>query len=112
MLVKKHLDDLQDGVQLLKLYDAELTDDAIRAVADARDVLDHQIAQLADARRSMRRGRAQAASASTEQLEAERPWREIGALDADLEICATATSPSGSGCSSGRSSRRRRHAAG
>ena len=35
MLAKKYLDTLQDGAQLLQVYDSELTVDAIRAVIDA-----------------------------------------------------------------------------
>ena len=46
MLVKKHLEPLQDGVKLLNLFDAELTDEAVRAVRDAATVRDHHVAQL------------------------------------------------------------------
>jgi hypothetical protein len=44
--VKKHLDALRDGLQLLKTYQAELTDAAIAAVRDAIQVRDHHGAQL------------------------------------------------------------------
>ena len=40
-LVKKHLDALNDGIQMLNLYDAELTPDAIQSVRAAADVRDY-----------------------------------------------------------------------
>jgi hypothetical protein len=83
VLVKKHLDTLQDGLELLQIYDAELTDDAIRAVAAAHDVLVFQANQLKDLigepttvdRAAMR---------VAAHLGSERPWRDISALDEDL----------------------------
>src|ERR1019366_2332129 len=41
-LVKKHLDVLRDGAQLLKIYEAELTTEAIRAVSDAHATVTYQ----------------------------------------------------------------------
>ncbi|MFE9690850.1 BREX system P-loop protein BrxC [Micromonospora sp. NPDC005806] len=82
-LVKKHLDTLQDGVQLLQLYDAELAVDAIRAVAAAHGVLTYQATQLKDLGVELTKVEA-AAKRVAAQLEAERPWRDIGALDEDL----------------------------
>ncbi|MFL4905933.1 BREX system P-loop protein BrxC [Streptomyces sp. MMS24-I2-30] len=82
-LVKKHLDTLQDGVQLLQLYDAELTDDAIRAVTSAHGVLTYQASQLRDLGVESTKVE-EAAKHVAAQLEAERPWRDIGALDEDL----------------------------
>ena len=93
----------------LQLYGAELTADAIRAVKDA-----HRRARLrggsANGRSaSSRRTSRQPRRGSSTQLEAERPWLDIGALDAGpRRDPRTATSRSGSGCSSGRSSKRRR----
>ncbi len=82
-LVKKHLDTLQDGVQLLHLYDAELTVDVIWAVEAAHDVLTYQANQLNDLGVDATNVEAAAAHV-TAQLKAERPWRDIGALDDDL----------------------------
>lgn len=83
-LVRKHLDTLRDGVQLLRLYDSELTADAIRAVAQAHDVLTFHVAQLAEIGVEATNVEA-AASRIAAQLEAERPWRDIAALDDDLD---------------------------
>ena len=83
-LVKKHLDVLQDGLQLLNLFDAELTDDAVRAVRDAATVNEHQIVQLR-AVAALDGEAAQAAQKIDEQLKLDRPWREIGAITSDLK---------------------------
>ena len=83
-LVKKHLDTLRDGVQLLQIYDAELTADAIHAVTNARDVLTHQAAQLEELGIEATNVEASATRVAA-QLEAERPWSDIRALDKDLE---------------------------
>ncbi|MGY1900770.1 BREX system P-loop protein BrxC [Nocardia gipuzkoensis] len=82
-LVKKHLDTLRDGVQLLHVYDAELTADSIRAVAAAHDVLTYQTTQLEDVGVKSTDIKASAARVVA-QFEAERPWQDIGALDDDL----------------------------
>ena len=83
-LVKKHLDTLRDGVQLLQLYDAELTQDAIRAVVTAHGVLSYQASQLKDFGIEATNVEASATRVAA-QLEAERPWRDIGSLDQDLD---------------------------
>lgn len=83
-LVKKHLDTLRDGVQLLQMFDAELTPDAIRKVKVAHEVLAFQAAQLKEL--GVQATNVEAASARiATQLEAERPWRDIDALDGDLD---------------------------
>jgi hypothetical protein len=82
-LVKKHLDTLQDGAQLLHVYDAELTADVIRAVKDAHDVLAYQAKQLKALGVEDTTTEA-AATRVAAQLETERPWRDIGALDKNL----------------------------
>ena len=84
MLVKKHLEPLQDGVKLLNLFDAELTDEVLRAVRDAATVSDHHIAQLRAAG-ALDGEAAQAAQKIEAQLKLERPWREIGAIASDLK---------------------------
>ncbi len=42
-LVKKHLDTLNDGAQMLSLYGAELTAEALQAVGAAADVRDYPL---------------------------------------------------------------------
>lgn len=82
-LVKQHLDDLRDGVQMLQLYRAELTSEAAQAVIDAHNVLVYQAAQLAEAGID---GSLDAAKAEIEsQLQSERPWRDIKALTPVME---------------------------
>ena len=83
-LVKRHLDALRDGVTTLRLYDAELTDDAIRAVGAADSVLQHQVAQLAVM--DVNASNVEVAGISIkEQLVLDKPWREISSLDDDLQ---------------------------
>ncbi len=81
--VKRNLDALRDGVTTLQLYGAELTDDAIRTVGEARRVLDHEAGQLAAAGIDPTNV-TQAATRISRQLSMERPWLGIGELDADL----------------------------
>ena len=83
-LVKKNLDVLRDGVQRLKMDDAELTGDAIRAVSDAHTTVSYQAAQLKESGVEATNVEA-AASRVTSQLESERPWRDIAGLKLDLE---------------------------
>lgn len=82
-LVKKHLDVLRDGVQLVQMYDAELTLEAIRAVKDADAVLRYQAAQLREAEIDATNVDAAAAQVQA-QLAGERPWQDIGVLDDSL----------------------------
>lgn len=81
--LKHHLDALNDGVQLLQHYDAELTPDALKAVSEAHRVLSHQAQQLRELGIS-----ATNLETATQQLEqhlgSERPWRDIRALDEPL----------------------------
>lgn len=76
-LVKKHLDALRDGVQLLKTYEAELTAEAVQAVTEAHNVLVYQAAQLKTIERATVPDEA---TTIAEHLQSARPWREIGAL--------------------------------
>jgi hypothetical protein len=77
--VKQHLDALRDGLQLLGVFRAELTDAAIEAVRDAGSARDHELAQL-DAM-SERADVAAEAKAIRDQLAADRPWRDIGSIE-------------------------------
>ena len=89
-----------DGVQLLKLYDAELTDEAIRAVRTPRDVRDYQAAQLATLGASTRPTSRRRRRAIAAQLElGAAVARDRGARRRISRRSAPPTSPSGSGCS-------------
>ena len=77
-LVKKHLDALRDGVQLLKTYEAELTPAALQAVTEAHNVLVYQAAQLQTLNATPIPE--EAVTTIDEHLKSARPWREIGAL--------------------------------
>ena len=81
--VKKHLDALRDGLQLLKVYQAELTDPAIAAVREAAQVRDHHGAQLAAVGALDAAGEAALARISAHLAEA-RPWQGIAALAPDV----------------------------
>ena len=83
-LVKKYLDVLTDGVQLLQMYEAELTDEAIEAVREADRVLSFQVSQLREVEVLATNVEAAGTRIAT-QLESERPWRDIGSLTTDLE---------------------------
>jgi hypothetical protein len=86
--VKRKLDVLRDGLQTLAIYESELTDDAVRRVAVAGEVRDHQLAQLV----VVGQGGELAGQAEAIQLQLglERPWREIASLDGALEAIRTA----------------------
>ena len=81
--VKKYLDALRDGVQMLNVFDADLTDDAIQAVRAAADVRDHQTSQLREIGALV--GDLDAAAERVQKhLALDRPWRDIGTLQNDL----------------------------
>lgn len=83
-LVKRYLDVLRDGTQLVQVLDAELTEAAITAVKQARIVLDFHAAQLHEV--GLASGDLeQAAERLRVQLDSERPWRDLAALQADLD---------------------------
>lgn len=86
--VKKHLDALRDGIQMLRRYDAELTDAAIRAVREASSVREHQGAQLR-ATGSLGSDLDAALGRIDAQLRLERPWQEIGSIEGDLDLVRT-----------------------
>jgi hypothetical protein len=46
LLVKKHLDVLREGVQLVKRCEVELTDEAVAALGRLRDALTFHVEQL------------------------------------------------------------------
>ncbi|WP_373510950.1 BREX system P-loop protein BrxC [Thiocapsa sp.] len=81
--VKRHLDALADGIELVNLYSAELSDTAVSRVMDAARIRDHEASQLQavgalDSALEAARGRIET------HLAGERPWRDITALEPDL----------------------------
>lgn len=85
-LVKRNLDALRDGVELLQVYDAELTTEAIEAVAAADRIRSFEVAQLTELGVALTDDVRKASERLTEQLDSERPWRDIGALDDVLPL--------------------------
>ncbi len=83
VLAKKHLDALNEGFQLLNLYHAELTDQAVAAVNDAANVCRHEGAQLADLG-PLDPEVGAAVDRIEEQLASRCPWREIAAIAPDV----------------------------
>ncbi len=81
--VKRHLDALGDGIELVNLFEAELTEQAVAQVNAAANLRDHRAAQLREvgALDSALEGASQRVEA---HLAAERPWRDIATLDPDL----------------------------
>jgi hypothetical protein len=77
--VKRHLDALRDGFQLVHLFEAELTPEAIAAVRDAAEVRDHHAAQLA-ATQTLPPEAAAAVEHVVTHLVTERPWRDVASL--------------------------------
>ena len=81
--VKKHLDVLRDGMEQLGILRTELSPEVIRAVCAAEEVRRGHIAQL---RHADKLGEVKAESQQVEeQLQAERPWREIHSLKDALD---------------------------
>lgn len=83
--VKRHLDALRDGLQLVHLFEAELTTEAIAAVRAAADVQAHQAAQLCGG--ATNRNPAEVVSAVERvaaHLATERPWRDVASLAPDI----------------------------
>ena len=88
-LVKKHLDALRDGADLVNRYEAELTEAAIQTVRAAFELRAHHIAQLVET--GLMAAEAElAAERLSAHLEKTRPWQEISALELDLETIRTA----------------------
>lgn len=78
--LKQHLDTLNDGVQLLQLYDVELTPEAVKAVVEAHRLLTYQGSQLQELGVEAT-NLTTAANRISSHLASERPWREIHSLD-------------------------------
>lgn len=82
--VKKHLDALNDGVQQLGILSTDLSDVAIVLVKAAGDILNIYVAQLheVDALIEVQ----QSLTAIEEQLQSDKPWRDIQALEPQLRV--------------------------
>ena len=83
-LVRRHLDALRDGMSCLRTYDAELTPTAIDAVRAAHQVLTIHLAQLTEVEVEAT-NLDLAGQRLSEQLGRPTPWRQIAALDDDIE---------------------------
>jgi hypothetical protein len=88
-LVKRHLDTLQEGVPRVQIFDAELTPEAIASVREARETVDRQAAQLADAGVTATNVEV-AARRITDHLATDHPWRDVATLTDDLDAIRTA----------------------
>ena len=76
LAVKTHLDALRDGFEQSKMLLADLTDDSIAALGEAKTVLDHHLAQLAAVEGDA--DLADARQVLAQRLASERPWRDLG----------------------------------
>ncbi len=83
--VKRHLDTLRDGTRMLRLFDADVTPEAIAAVREGANVRDHQLAQITDAEALSPEVEA-AADALRAHLSTERPWVDIGSVRPHLTV--------------------------
>ncbi|BAY19886.1 hypothetical protein NIES21_57560 (plasmid) [Anabaenopsis circularis NIES-21] len=81
--VKKNLDALRDGIQELGISLTDLTDSAVDAVTKAVNIRDNQVAQLKQIERSAEI--TEAIAALEEQLNSDRPWRDISSLEPHLQ---------------------------
>lgn len=86
--VKRHIDALRDGLTTLAMYETDLNDEAVRGVAELGRVRDNQLAQLIAV--SQAADLAVQAASIDRQLTLERPWRDIAALQGDLQAICTA----------------------
>ncbi|BAY73259.1 hypothetical protein NIES23_60870 (plasmid) [Trichormus variabilis NIES-23] len=81
--VKKNLDALRDGIQELGISLTDLTDSAVDAVTKAVNIRDNQVAQLKQIERWTEI--TEAIAALSEQLDSDRPWRDISSLEPHLQ---------------------------
>ena len=83
LAVKRNLDALRDGIQLLNVFEAELDETSVQAVRTLADVQQYQLSQLR-ALGDLADEVVRAGQTIDQQLSHDRPWREIAALDADI----------------------------
>lgn len=85
--LKRHLDALNDGLEQLAVYVAELTDDVIRAVREAADIMRYQLPQL-EALGEVDSELAKHAEQIRSQLQADKPWRDLALISQALQtVC-------------------------
>lgn len=87
--VHKHLDALNDGFDRLRIYEGELSEDAVAAVERAHRALTLKATQLLEAQRADA-GLEAAAARLGEQLQIETPWRNIEGVRAEVEAVEAA----------------------
>jgi hypothetical protein len=86
LAVKKNLDALRDGIEQIGILSSELTEETVQAVRKAGEIRDHQVAQLREIGRVAEVS--EAVNALEEQLNLERPWRDISSIEPHLQaIC-------------------------
>jgi hypothetical protein len=81
--VKKNLDALRDGIQELGISLTDLSDSGIEAVTKTANIRDHQVAQLQQIDRIAEVK--PAIDALNDQLNCDRPWRDINSLKPHLD---------------------------
>jgi hypothetical protein len=81
--LKKNLPALSDGLEQLPIVRSDLTEDAIRAVCEAANVRDVQLAQLEQAQSLA--GLEADVERLVAQLQAERPWRGVAGIAGDVK---------------------------
>ena len=81
--VKKNLDALRDGIQELGISLTDLSDSGIEAVAKTAKIRDYQVVQLQQIDRIAEVK--PAIDALEDQLNCDRPWRDINSLKPHLE---------------------------
>jgi hypothetical protein len=86
-LVKKHLDTLRDGMDLLQRYESELTESAIQAVVSASEALTLRVHQLHEIGVQATDIDDAAVRLAT-HLARERPWQDIGDVGEDVAAVA------------------------
>jgi len=101
--VKRNLDALRDGLQVLDLFDGELTPEVLTKVRAAADLNQHALAQLVAAG-ALEDEVADAAKRIQEHLATERPGRTSWPSTRTSTSCAPPTPPSAAGACSAKSS--------
>ncbi|MBT9554535.1 MAG: BREX system P-loop protein BrxC [Myxococcales bacterium] len=86
--IKAQLEVLREGLLLLGIYDAELTDAALAAVAEAARVEQVELKQLDEL--GALGPVAESAARLRARLKSMQPWREIAALEPDLDAIRNA----------------------
>ncbi len=82
--VKKHLDDLIDGVKMLNRFGAELTEESLELLRKAESICQNEVAQLRDVD-ALTGVELEAAKRISDQLQSSRPWVDAGALQPDMD---------------------------